>query len=124
MSRLDAFKRALRLLGYTDIDGETEAAASGELYKRALAITDQLCSELALMETGKTTALTSLFAPLPLSEKSARQILPYGIAMLLAAGRGDGDNQRLFAALYTQKQALLSHTAERRVDALPRGCGL
>ena len=122
MTGMDVFKRALRLLGYTDVDGETDAASSGELYKRALAITDQLCGELSLLESGQTATVTSMHAPLPLSEKSARHILPYGMAMFLAAGRGDGDSQRLFAALYTQKLALLSHTGERRVDVLPRGC--
>ncbi len=124
MTGMDVFKRALRLLGYTDADGETDAVSSGELYKRALAITDQLCGELSLLESGQATTVTSLHAPLPLSDKSARHILPYGMAMFLAAGRGDGDNQRLFAALYTQKLAWLSHAGERRVDVLPRGCDL
>ncbi|MBQ6830676.1 MAG: hypothetical protein IJO59_06115 [Clostridia bacterium] len=122
MTGMEAFKRALRLLGYTDMEGETDAVSSGELYKRALAIVDQLCGELSLLESGKTETVTSLHAALPLSEKSARHILPYGVAMFLAAGRGDGDSQRLFAALYTQKLTLLSHPGERRVDVLPRGC--
>lgn len=122
MTGMEAFKRALRLLGYTDMDGETNAVASGELYKRALAITDQLCGELALLENGQSSVITSLYTPLPLSERSARHVLPYGIAMLLAAGRGDGDNQQLFAALYTQRLSLLSRTGEQRVDVLPRGC--
>ena len=122
MTGMEVFKRALRLLGYTDMTGETDAVSSGELYKRALAITDQLCGELSLLESGKTQTVTSLHTPLPLSEKCARHILPYGMAMFLAAGRGDGDSQRLFASLYTQKLTLLSHVQERRVDTLPRGC--
>lgn len=123
MTGMEAFKRALRLLGYTDQNGETNAAASGELYKRGLAITDQLCADLAKSESGVLPpALTSLAVPLPLSDHTARQVLPYGIAMLLAAGRGDGDNQRLFAELYTQKRAGMPHAYERRTDVLPRGC--
>ena len=121
MTGMDVFKRALRLLGYTDMEGETDAVSSGELYKRALAIIDQLCGELLLSENGTAQTVTSLHRPLPISDKIARQILPYGIAMFLAAGRGDGDNQRLFSALYTQKLAALSHTGERRTDVLPRG---
>ena len=42
---------------YTDMEGETDAVSSGELYKRALAIVDQLCGELSLLESGKTAAL-------------------------------------------------------------------
>lgn len=123
MTGMEAFKRALRLLNYTDIGGETDAAAAGELYKRGLAITDQLCADLAKAESGiLPPPLTSLSAALPLSENTARQVLPYGIAMLLAAGRGDGDNQRLFAALYEQKRAGLTRPYERRTDTLPRGC--
>jgi hypothetical protein len=119
---MDAFKRALRLLNYTDIGGETDAAAAGELYKRGLAVTDQICADVAQAEQGQTPpSLTSLSAPLPLSSYAARQVVPYGIAMLLAAGRGDGDNQQLFAALYTQKRRGLGRGQEQRADRLPRG---
>lgn len=123
MTGLQAFKRALRLLGYTDSNGEPDAAAAGELYKRGLAIVDQLCADLVGAQTGTLPApLTSMNQPLPLSETAVRQVLPYGIAMLLAASRGDGDNQQLYAALYTQKRLLLRRENDRRVDVLPRGC--
>ena len=123
MTGLEVFKRALRLLGYTDSGGETDAAASGELYKRGLAIVDQLCADLAKAETGRLSApVLSLNAPLPLSPYAARQVLPYGVAMMLAAARGDGDSQQLFAAMYTQKRLLLRRENDRRTDVLPRGC--
>ena len=140
MTGMEAFKRALRLLNYTDADGETDAAGSGELYKRALASTDQICGDLGQCESGEIPpALTSLYTALPISDAAARQVLPYGIAMMLAVGRGDGDNQSLFSALYTQKREDLFPTEEvlpeepeqevpiyavvdQRVDVLPRGC--
>ncbi len=140
MTGMEAFKRALRLLNYTDTDGETDAAGSSELYKRALAITDQICGDLGQCESGEMPpSLTSLYTALPISAFAARQVLPYGIAMMLAAGRGDGDNQALFSALYTQKRENLFPKEEpepeepepepptyavvdQRVDVLPRGC--
>ena len=123
MTGLEVFKRALRLLGYTDSGGETDAAAAGELYKRGLSIVDQLCTDLGKAETGRLPApVLSLNAPLPLSEYAARAVLPYGVAMMLAAARGDGDSQQLYAALYTQKRLLLRREDDRRVDVLPRGC--
>ena len=123
MTGLDAFKQALRLLNYTDGNGELDAAASGELYKRGLALTDQIHADLVRVETGKTAPpLASLLCPLKLSNTAAREVMPYGIAMLLAAGRADADNQELFAALYAQKRTLLKRPYERRIDVLPRGC--
>lgn len=123
MTGMDAFKRALRLLNYTDPEGETDPAGAAELYKRGLAITDQLCGELARAESGTLPPpLISLQTALPLSDTTARQVLPYGIAMMLAAGRGDGDNQQLFAALYAGRRLLLADGYEQRTDVLPRGC--
>ena len=123
MTGKEAFRRALQLLNYTDADGEPDSAAAGELYKRGLAIVDQLCTELSEAETGRAAPpLYSLGQALPLTDRTARQILPYGIAMLLAAGRGDGDNQRLFAALYTEKRTTVRAAGERLTDVLPRGC--
>lgn len=123
MTGLEAFKTALRLLNYTDGDGETDPSAAGELYKRGLTLVDQIHADLVRVEQGITAEpLSSLTADLSLSERAARRVLPYGVAMLLAAGRGDGDNQQLFAALYAQSRLLLTRGSERRTDVLPRGC--
>ncbi len=121
MTGQTVFRRAMRLLNYTDADGTLNAAASGEMYKRALSVVDQLCGELHYAETGKLPPpLRSLSEPLPLSEKAAH-ILPYGVAMFLAQSRADGDNQQLFAALYEARRRSLAAPA-RRTDLLPRGC--
>ena len=121
MTGQTVFRRAMRLLNYTDTDGTLNAAASGELYKRALSVVDQLCGELHYAETGEVPPpLASLAEPLPLSEKAAR-VLPYGVAMLLAQSRADTDNQQLFAALYESRRRTLS-ARERRTDTLPWGC--
>ncbi len=123
MTGNEVFRQAMRLLGYTDTLGDPDSALNGELYKRGLAVLNQLMCDLSLSESGKIAPpLTSLRQELPLSERTARDVLPYGVAMLLAAAEGDGDNQQLFAALYDQKRVSVRQSYERRTDTLPRGC--
>ena len=56
--------------------------------------------------------------PIPLPERLTADVMPYGVAMLLAQGEGDADNQATFARIYNQKRAALTHT-ETRVNRLP-----
>ncbi len=121
MTGQEVFKRAMRLLGYTDAAGEIDSARYAELHKRALATVEQLTGELSLAESGELAApLGSLREELPLSEETARLVMPYGVAMWLAAAQGDGDRQQLFASLYDQRRASVRHGYERRCDTLPR----
>ncbi len=123
MTGQEVFRQAMRLLGYTDTLGELDSAQNTETYKRGLSVINQLVCDLSLSESGEVAApLCSLRQELPLSERTARDILPYGVAMLLAAAHGDGDNQQLFASLYDQKRVSVRSGYERRTDTLPRGC--
>lgn len=70
---------------------------------------------------GLTFCRSAVSGELPF-RSTARDILPYGVAMLLAAAHGDGDNQQLFASLYDQKRVSVRSGYERRTDTLPRGC--
>ena len=120
MTGFEVLNRALLLLGYTDQNGEPDAAQTAALNKRGVTLVDQLCADLSQVESGTAAGVTSLTQPLPLSDAAARGVLPYGVAMLLAAARGDGDQQQLFSALYTAKRRGL-RPAERVEDRLPRG---
>ena len=123
MTGKEAFRIALQLLGYTDQSGEPDSRRGAETYKTGLAAVNQICAELALAQTGTLPAsLTSLQQTLPLSEETARTVLPYGVAMLLAAAGGDSENQSLFAALYDGHRTACNREYTRRVDVLPRGC--
>ena len=122
MTGREVFRQAIRLLGYTDTLGDPDSVQNTELYKRALSVINQLTCDLSLSECGNMAKpMVSLQEELPLSERTARDILPYGVAMMLAAAAGDGDNQQLFAALYDQKRVSVRSGYERRTDALPRG---
>jgi len=123
MTANEVFRQAMRLLGYTDTLGDLDSGQNTEQYKRGLTVINQLVCDLSLAESGTMAPpLSSLRQELPLSERTVRDVLPYGVAMLLAAAESDGDNQQLFAALYDQKRVAVRQTYERRTDTLPRGC--
>lgn len=56
--------------------------------------------------------------PIPLPDRLTADVMPYGVAMLLAQGEGDADNQATFARIYNQKRAALTHS-DTRVNRLP-----
>lgn len=125
MTGQEVFRQALRLLGYTDTRGEPDSVQHTELYKRGLPMLNQIVCDLSAIETDAVAAPLSTFhEPLPLGERAAREVAPYGLAMLLAASQGDGDQQAFFAALYDQKRSGVRRSFEQRTDRLPRGCDL
>lgn len=122
MTGQEVFRQAIRLLGYTDTLGDPDSVQNTELYKRGLSVINQLVCDLSLSECGNMAEpMRSLQEALPLTERTARDILPYGVAMMLAAAAGDGDNQRLYASLYDQKRVSVRSGYERITDMLPRG---
>ncbi len=123
MTGKEAFRVALQLLGYTDQSGEPDSRCGTEIYKTGLVAVNQIAAELSVAQSGLLPpSLTSLQQTLPLTEQTARTVLPYGVAMLLAAASGDADKQSVFAALYDGHRAACSSDYTRRVDVLPRGC--
>ncbi len=117
----DVLEQALRLLNYTDsyeaLDGEQDT----DLYKRGLAAVNQIYCDL--WYTGKTEPffpLNSLGEPVLLSARQVQDVMPFGVAMLLAMSEGDGDNQQLYATLYNRKRMIGCNRHRRRLDVLFR----
>ena len=123
MTGQQAVREAMKLLGYTDVAGEIDSTQYAELQKRVGVMVTQLVAELSLDESGRMTVPDAWYDELPLSEQTARCVLPYGIAMWLAASQGDGDRQQLFAALYDRRRVSVCRREERVVDTLPREVG-
>ena len=122
MTGQQVFDLAMQLGGYDTAAG---TAAVSALRARAFAVVDAVYAELWTAERpGESAApLRSLQDPLPLSDYTVRQVMPWGILMLLclaeeAAGDGAG-----YAALYDRKRAGIPKAAFRRRDVLPRGWG-
>ena len=108
-------EQALRLLNYTDIYGQLDGQQHTELYKRGLAAVNQIYGDLWF--TGRKEPflpLTSLRETLSLSARQLHDVMPYGVAMLLALSEGDGDNQLLYAGLYNRKRAACGAAMRRR----------
>lgn len=101
----DVLEQALRLLNYTDVYGQLDGQQHMELYKRGLAAVNQIYSDL--WHTGNSGPFIPLFSlkeAVALSTRQVADVMPYGVAMLLALSEGDGDNQRLYAELYNRKR--------------------
>lgn len=115
----DVFERALRLLNYTDGNGRLDGQQYAELFKRGLPLVNQIYSDLWFAEQeGPFCELNNLSAPLRLSARCVHDVMPYGVAMLLAQTESDGDAQQLFASLYNQKRSVVRRAVRRR-DVLP-----
>ena len=111
----DVLEQALRLLNYTDIYGQLDGQQHTELDKRGLAAVNQIYGDLWF--TGRKEPflpLTSLRETLSLSARQLHDVMPYGVAMLLALSEGDGDNQLLYAGLYNRKRAACGAAMRRR----------
>ena len=119
MTGLDVLQKALLLLGYTDPSGHADSRVSGAVTARGLGILNQLLAdEWYTKNDTPFVPLAAVGQPLPCDSRVAADVLPYGVAMLLAQGESDGDNQSTFAALYNQKRAAFTHT-ETRENKLP-----
>ena len=122
MTGQQVFDLALQLGGYDTAAGSPAAAA---LRARAFAVVDTVYAELwAAERPGEAgTPLRSLQDNLPLSDYTVRQVMPWGILMLLCvADEASGDGAG-YAALYDRKRAGIPKAVFRRRDVLPRGCG-
>jgi hypothetical protein len=103
----DVLEQALRLLNYTDVYGQIDTQQNVEFYKRGLAAVNQIYSDLWFSsQTDPFFPLISLKESILLPARQVVDVMPFGVAMLLALSEGDGDNQQLYAALYNRKRTV------------------
>ena len=102
MTVKEMYQKALTLLGYVgsdSISGETEFARKG------VAVINQIYSDLHYAISREDFIPVNSFTDkINLSARILNDVMPYGVAMLLAQSEGDGDNQMVFAALYNKKR--------------------
>ena len=122
MTGTDILRQAYTLLNYTDANGNVNAANNANLSKRALPIINQIYADLwqPRMVGAKFEVLSTMNQPLDLDDYTAINIMPYGVAMMLAQSDGDVDNQSVYATLYNQRRAGAVTTTDRIIDKLPR----
>ncbi len=125
----DVLEQALHLLGF--LDDRDSDPTSPALYRRGLAAVNQIYADLWAIGHGNGVVadqpcfpLTALSEPLNLPDRTVADILPYGVAMLMAQAEGDGEAQELYAALYSQKRSAAVHPPLRRQNVLFHGEGV
>lgn len=110
----DVLERALNLLRYSDLLNMYTEQMQG----CGLAIVNQIYIDLWFTcKSEPFSPLETLEQPLLLPQKQLEDVMPYGVAMLLALSEGDGDNQQLYAAVYNRKRAA-STRRFKRLDIL------
>ena len=111
--------RALQLLNYTDGQGRLDAQMYTDVTARALPLVNQIYSDVwyGLYDEG-FEELGAITDTLRLPERVVNEVMPYGVAMLMAQTLGDADNQSLMATYYNRKRASLTHPRERK-DVMP-----
>ena len=110
--------QALGLLGYRNME---ELTGQAEILMNGSTAVNQIYADLHYASSLRPfTPLADLNQELLLPERAAADMMPYGVAMLLAQSESDGDSQQLFAELYNRKRKSLSRT-EYVGDVMPRG---
>ncbi len=124
MTGRDVLTKAMEMMNYTDTDGAVSNNAPSGVMRRGLSLVNQIYSDLWFIENDGVegvlfSPLTSLSGNLVLTDRAAADVMPYGVAMLLAQSEGDGDNQQLFANLYNRKRTSVNAPVSAIVDMLP-----
>lgn len=104
--------KAFDLCGYTK---------SNELMRQALTAVNIIASDIYyLNHTEGFKPVESLDSTLEFNEMIINDVLPYGVASILAELEFDGDKQNLYAAYYNRKRLKISGR-EQIADKMPKG---
>jgi len=121
MTGLNMFDKVMLLLGYSGANGEI--SGKDELLTRGLAAINQIYSDLLYIGGNDDfVPLLDINDEINLPPKALYDVMPYGVAMFLAAAEGDGDNQQIFAESYNKKRVGVKGKVCHIIDTLPRVC--
>ncbi len=119
----EVLDRAMQLCGYVNSEGMPDRLRDADIYKRGLALVNQIYTDMFFAETpdGDFSPLDRMEEMIPLSARCVNDIMPYGVAMLLAQAEGDATAQSAFSYAYNQKRAGGVKGARYIKDRLPKG---
>ena len=119
----EVLDRAMQLCGYVNGEGVPDRLRDADIYKRGLALVNQIYTDMFFAETpdGRFQPLTALQEEISLSARCVNDIMPYGVAMLLTQAEGDTTAQSAFSYAYNQKRAGGVKNARYIADTLPTG---
>jgi hypothetical protein len=118
MTGNEILNQAYILLNYTDSNGNIDSGNNASINKRSLSIVNQIYADLwdsqELFEP-----LHAMHETINLNAHAVFNVMPYGVAMLIAQSEGDADNQSLYASLYNQRRPSAFEKSGRIADKLP-----
>lgn len=121
MTAREIIGRVITMLGYTD--GSGNIAANAKLRRRALTALNSVYSDLFYSLGLKDfIPAASHEDVVHLPERILNDVMPYGVAALLAQSENDGDQQQYYVAVYNSKRAALTRT-EYVTDTIPSPMG-
>ena len=119
MTGEEVLSKAMKLLGYTNNQGNVELA--GRVRSSAADNINIVYADLSRIEGKEFTPITSLDQRINLPDIVMYDCFVYGLAMNIARSEYDTDNQREFAILYNNKRLSLTKSGKRE-DVIPRSC--
>lgn len=118
MTGQQILKTASELLGYNDANGNF--LLSARITNKAVTVVNRIYSDLwRICNDTEFVPIKSLQEEIKLPERALNDVMPYGVAMMIAQGESDGDQQQIYSVLYNRKRASLSKK-ELIQDVLPR----
>lgn len=107
MKAKELLNNTLKMLGYSDSDGNIELTQ--RIRKGAVLIINLVYSDLWKTVSKETfVPITSLDDEIKLPQKALGDVFMYGLAMHIARSENDGDQQQYYTMLYNAKRAGLT----------------
>ncbi len=107
MKASELLNNALKILGYTNADGNAEL--TGRIRNSAVVIVNLVYSDLwRACNSGDFEPIKSLGDEIKLPQKALGDVFLYGLAMHIARSENDGDQQQYYTMLYNAKRAGLT----------------
>lgn len=97
---------ALALLGYTDRVGSNDGDSFSPHWRAALNICNLVIAEIQRHEGKAYNKIKNISEMPDISERSATEVMPYGVAMHMALIDQDFTMHKHFTEIYSQKLAL------------------
>ena len=107
MKAKELLNNTLKLLGYSDSDGNIELTA--RIRNSAIVTMNLVYGDLwRACNEGEFEPLKSLDDEIKLPQKALGDVFMYGLAMHIARSENDGDQQQYYTMLYNAKRAGLT----------------
>ena len=119
MRAIELLNNALKMLGYSDNDGNVELTS--RIRNSAIVTVNLVYEDLWKMcNEGDFEPIKSLNEEIKFPTKATGEVFLYGLAMHIARSENDGDQQQYFAALYNSKRAgMTKHTFVKNILPYP-----